>query len=98
MIRQGLILLSWSLVGVGLWSACAGRVQAQDVDRMYRYPYYYYPHNYWPTQEKWPDAKKSFQRPPRWMSTPQYLSPEYRYELQRPMRYYRGSHFWLDQF
>jgi hypothetical protein len=32
------------------------------------------------------------------MAYPPFLEPGWRYELWQPMKYYRGSHFWLDQF
>jgi hypothetical protein len=32
------------------------------------------------------------------MAYPPFLEPTWRYELWTPMKYYRGNHFWLDQF
>ncbi len=64
------------------------------------YPYYYYPHNYWPQNSpQWPEPKgHPYVRPPAYMAYPAFKEPGWRYELWTPMRYYRGNHFWLDQF
>jgi hypothetical protein len=64
------------------------------------YPYYYFPHNYWPAMSpKWPEAKgHPYVRPPAYMAYPPFKEPGWRYELWEPMKYYRGHHFWLDQF
>jgi hypothetical protein len=32
------------------------------------------------------------------MAYPPFHEPGWRYELWTPMKWYRGSHFWLDQF
>jgi len=32
------------------------------------------------------------------MASPPFKEPGWRYELFTPMKYYRGNHFWLDQF
>jgi len=37
-------------------------------------------------------------RPPAYQAYPPFKEPGWRYELWTPMKYYRGSHFWLDQF
>ncbi|MDW8222645.1 MAG: hypothetical protein RMJ82_06825 [Gemmatales bacterium] len=63
----------------------------------YYYPYYYFPHNYWPNQQPWPNSQP-FQLPPPYMSYPPYLDKRFRYELFSPKPYYKGFHFWLDQF
>jgi hypothetical protein len=64
------------------------------------YPYYYFPHSYWPAQSpKYPEAPGSpYVRPPAYMAYPPFLEPGWRYELWTPMKYYRGQHFWLDSF
>jgi hypothetical protein len=64
----------------------------------YYYPYYYYPHNYWPNQQPWPDPSRPFQLPPPYMAYPPYLDRNFRYDLFMPKPYYKGFHFWLDQF
>ncbi|OAI39157.1 hypothetical protein AYO40_05990 [Planctomycetaceae bacterium SCGC AG-212-D15] len=68
--------------------------------RFWYYPYYYFPHNYWPTQgPKWPEpVGAAYQPPPAYMSYPPFREPGWRYEYFEPQRYYRGFHFWLDQF
>jgi hypothetical protein len=69
-----------------------------DIDRFYHYPHHYFPQSYWPNMEKWPDPRKHMQPPPAYMAYPPYLDPSFRYPLWRPMKYYKGFHFWLDQF
>jgi hypothetical protein len=98
MRRRGFTRLVGGLLAVGLWLALAAPASAQDINRYYHYPYYYYPHNYWPNQVQWPDHRRPFQPPPRYMAYPPYLDPHFRYELFSPHRYYKGFHFWLDQF
>jgi hypothetical protein len=68
--------------------------------RFYYYPYYYFPHSYWPQNSpQWPEPKgHPYVRPPAYMAYPAFKEPGWRYELWTPMRYYRGNHFWLDQF
>lgn len=67
---------------------------------MQYYPYYYFPHSYWPQQSpQWPEPKGApYVRPPAYMAYPPFKEPNWRYELWQPQKYYRGSHFWLDQF
>jgi hypothetical protein len=66
----------------------------------YHYPYYYFPHSYWPTTgPKWPERPgEPYMRPPAYMAYPPFHEPHWRYELWQPRNYYRGFHFWLDQF
>ena len=87
-----------------LWAA-AGTPAAQagnepPLPRMSYYPYSYFPHSYWPAQSpQYPEPKGSpYVRPPAYMAYPPFREPGWRYELWEPMRFYRGSHFWLDQF
>ena len=72
----------------------------KTLNNFYYYPYYYYPHNYWPTVgPQWPEPTGSpYQPPPAYMSYPPFLEPNWRYEMWEPQKYYRGFHFWLDQF
>jgi hypothetical protein len=96
------------LVGVlllGLWTAEASAQPAPQnpayvLNRFYYYPYYYFPHSYWPTQsQRWPELPgQPYQRPPAYMAYPPFAEPNWRYEYFSPQYYYRGSHFWLDQF
>ncbi len=71
-----------------------------NIGKFFYYPYYYYPHNYWPTEScPWPERPgQPYMRPPAYMAYPPFLEPHWRYEWYTPQRYYRGFHFWLDQF
>jgi hypothetical protein len=97
------------VVGFVLWAGSESAAQAQmqpppapipNLNRFYYYPYYYFPHNYWPTQgPKWPEPVGApYMRPPAYMAYPPYLEPGWRYDLFEAHKYYRGFHFWLDQF
>jgi hypothetical protein len=71
-----------------------------NVGKFFYYPFYYYPHNYWPTEScPWPERPgEPYMRPPAYMAYPPFLEPHWRYEWYVPQKYYRGFHFWLDQF
>ena len=102
MTRRWLLTLAGVILGAALWSG-GSTAQAQEppqLPRFYYYPYYYYPHSYWPTQSpQWPEpAGAPYQRPPAYMAYPPFREPGWRYEAWEPQRYYRGFHFWLDQF
>lgn len=92
MMKRGLLVL---LLVLGLWSGVATPAQAQDY---YHYPYYYFPHNYAPLYQRWPDPRIPFQPHPAYMYYPPYRIPSWRYEMWENQRYYRGNHFFLDQF
>ena len=81
-------------------TAPAAKAQDAPLPRAFYYPYHYFPHNYWPAQSpQYPEAKGSpYMRPPAYMAYPPYKAAGWRYELWTPMKYYRGHHFWLDQF
>ena len=104
MLRRMLPHLALALVGLGSWMVSAAPVHAQapsqQMQRFYYYPYQYFPHNYWPaTTPRWPEAPgMPYMRPPAYQAYPPYLEPTWRYEFWQPQKYYRGSHFWLDQF
>jgi len=97
-----------ALVVVGLtaamWASSPARAQAQEhvgnMNRFFYYPYYYFPHNYWPGMgPQWPEAVgQPYMRPPAYMAYPPFREPHWRYEAWQGQFYYRGSHFWLDQF
>ena|ERR1700736_1001666 len=74
--------------------------QAYQFNRFYYYPYYYFPHNYWPaTSPRWPEGpNQPYMKPPAYMAFPPFHEPNWRYEAWQPQKYYRGFHFWLDQF
>jgi hypothetical protein len=104
--------LIWVLgLGMGFWAAESGSVRAQEpgetppilsapLNRFSYYPYYYFPHDYWPTQgPKWPEPVGApYMRPPAYMAYPAFREQYWRYEAFVPQRFYRGFHFWLDQF
>jgi hypothetical protein len=90
------------LLGLGLWLCCSGPAHAEDysMGRYFYYPYYYFPHSYWPQMSPaWPEPPgKPYMHPPAYMSYPPFREPHWRYEMWKPQPYYRGFHFWLDQF
>jgi hypothetical protein len=103
----------WGLVALALISASffasETRLEAQyyqpyfqsyQLNRLYHYPYYYFPHNYWPAlSPRWPEAEgMPYMRPPAYQAYPPFREPGWRYEMWEPQRFYRGSHFWLDVF
>ncbi|MSR32782.1 MAG: hypothetical protein EXR99_14900 [Gemmataceae bacterium] len=87
-----------------LGSLASSQVAAQTPDssmiRFFHYPYYYFPHNYWPSMgPRWPERPgQPYMPPPAYMSYPAFKEPHWRYEHMKPQRFYSGSHFWLDQF
>jgi hypothetical protein len=90
------------IMSLGFWLGMGTPAQAQnqDLNRFYYYPYYYFPHNYWPNQSpKWPERPGTpYMPPPAYMAYPPFKEPGWRYDLWEPKPYYRGFHFWLDQF
>jgi hypothetical protein len=102
MMRKLLTAVVVGVIGGFLWDSGANEAQAADapLTRFHYYPYYYWPHNYWPTQgPRWPEPPGSpYMRPPAYMAYPPFLEHRWRFELWQPQRYYRGFHFWLDQF
>ena len=71
-----------------------------QLNRLYHWPYYYYPHNYWPAMSpRWPEGPgMPYMRPPAYQAYPAFREAGWRYEMWQPQRFYRGHHFWLDQF
>jgi hypothetical protein len=101
MTRRWMTGLLTAVVGFSLWAGTGTSAQAQQpMNRFYYYPYYYFPHNYWPSQgPQWPEPVGApYQRPPAYMAYPPYLESGWRYDLFESHKYYRGFHFWLDQF
>ena len=102
MLRTLLPRLGFVALAVALWAGAAQPAAAQEapLPRMYYYPYYYFPHSYWPQNSpQWPEPPgHPYVRPPAYQAYPAFREPGWRYELWTPMKYYRGSHFWLDQF
>jgi hypothetical protein len=86
-----------------LWEAAPAQAQSADyynIGRYFYYPHYYYPHNHWPSQgPHWPERPgEPYMKPPAYMTYPPFREPHWRYEWLEPQPYYRGFHFWLDQF
>jgi hypothetical protein len=105
MSRTWLAGLLAGAVVLGTWTAADAQVtpsspQAYQLQRWYYYPYYYFPHNYWPAMgPRWPEQpNQPYMRPPAYMAYPPFHEPNWRYEMWQPQRFYRGFHFWLDQF
>ncbi len=102
MNRRMVLFLFAGALAVGLWAVSAAPARAQNVplNRYYYYPYHYFPHNYWPSMgPKWPEQPGlPPMLPPAYMAYPPFREPYWRYEMWEPQRFYRGSHFWLDQF
>lgn len=106
---MGARLFGWALVLAAL-AACTGQSSAQgpaaavgpdpNLPRMFYYPYYYFPHNYWPAYgPKWPERPgQPYMRPPAYMARPPYKAPNWRYEEMESQKHHSGFHFWLDQF
>jgi hypothetical protein len=98
MLARGWILLLAGLMGLGMFWSSPTAAKADDVNRLYHYPYYYFAHNYWPNAQRWPDPRAHFQPAPTWMAYPPYLDQQFTYPLFENKRYYHGNHFFLDQF
>jgi hypothetical protein len=93
-----------------LWCGSPARAQFASpnhtpVSRYFYYPYSYFPHSYWPGMSPcWPEQPSVYANcyapkpPPAYMAYPPFKEPLWRYELWEPQSYYRGFHFWLDQF
>jgi hypothetical protein len=97
-IKAALIV---GLVGLALWvGAAPARAQDYNMGKYFYYPYYYFPHNYWPVMgPKWPEGPGApYMKPPAYMAYPAFLEPHWRYPYWQSRPYYRGFHFWLDQF
>ncbi|HLN28306.1 MAG TPA: hypothetical protein VK395_11225 [Gemmataceae bacterium] len=94
------LLLGGLALGACMVVARPAHAQGFDPNRFTHYPYYFFPHNYWPSQgPQWPEPVGSPYRPaPAYMSLPPFREPNWRYEWWEPQRYYSGTHFLLDQF
>ena len=104
-MHRWLPILLVGVLGGWLWDSAEAQAQqfpnpAYQMQRFYYYPYYYFPHNYWPaTSPRWPEQPgQPYMKPPAYMAYPPFLERWWRYENWQPQRYYRGFHFWLDQF
>jgi hypothetical protein len=69
---------------------------SQDWNRLYHYPYVYYPQNYWGADYYRSSEDLYFRYPPE-MRIPVY-NKQWQNEYPQARRYYQGSHFNLDVF
>ena len=99
-IAAALAVLALAFVTAGEAGAQPPQGVNWNLNRHYYYPYYYFAHNYWPMYSpRWPEPPGApYQKPPAYMAYPAFREPHWRYELFEPQKYYRGHHFWLDQF
>ena len=100
-------MLAAALLAVGAVSSSAHAQQIQNpfypsyvLNQYYYYPYQAFPMTYWPQMgPRYPELPgMPYQRPPAYMAYPAFREPGWRYDLWEPHKYYRGFHFWLDQF
>ena len=102
MSRRCFTLVFGAVLGLGLWMGGTSSARAADenLDRYFYYPFYYFPHNYWPSQgPQWPEKPGNpYMRPPAYMAYPPFRENNWRYYLWAPHNHYAGYHFWLDQF
>ena len=110
MIRRTMIVLLcaaavWALFGVAVDDAQAqqafnrqwGRTYSvQDWNRLYHYPYVYYPQNFWGA-DYYRSAEDMYFRYPPEMQIPVY-NRQWHNEYPQNQRYYQGHHFLLDIF
>jgi hypothetical protein len=69
---------------------------AQDWNRLYHYPYVYYPQNFW-GHEYYRSAEDMYYRYPPEMRIPVY-NKHWQSEYPQERRYHSGHHFILDTF
>ena len=106
-MRKGLAAITFGLALALGNCMLTSRADAQyqyypsyQLNHFYYYPYHYFPHNYWPAYApKWPEGPgMHYQKPPAYQAYPAFREPGWRHEWMSPQRYYKGFHFWLDQF
>jgi hypothetical protein len=102
MSQRWIPVLLAAAVGLGCFSVLTQPAHAQGVPltRYYYYPYYFFPADYWPSMgPQYPEPPGApYVPPPAYMAYPPFLEKHWRYEAWQPQSWYRGSHFWLDQF
>ena len=81
MFARGWMVLLAGVVGLGMFCGGTSSAKADDVNRRYHYPYYYFPHNYWPNYQPWPVPGRHFQPAPAWQAYPPYLDINFTYPL-----------------
>ncbi len=122
MVRRMLLVLACAAVAWGLLFASDAQAQqaygqqwgksysTQDWNRMYHYPYVWYPQNFW-GEDYYRSSEDMYHRYPQEMRIPVYNKqwhnyyPEtvlskyrQRFEKYEPRRYHKGHHFQLDVF
>ena len=102
MLRRWFFAILAGGLALACWTTAAGPARAQGPGdpRFFHYPYYYFPHSYWPSMgPQWPEPVGAPYRPaPAYMALPPFREAHWRYEWWEPLFYHRGFHFWLDQF
>lgn len=78
------------------YGAAGSQYNMQDWDRLYHYPYVYYPQNFY-GNEYMRSAESMYYRYPKEMRTPVYNRAWQNYYPQ-DRRYHWGHHFILDVF
>ena len=68
----------------------------QDWNRLYHYPYVYYPENFWGT-DYYRSAEDMYYRYPPEMQIPVY-NKQWQNEYPQPRRYHKGHQFILNVF
>jgi hypothetical protein len=74
----------------------AAGYSSQDWDRLYHYPYVYYPQNFWGT-DYYRSSENMYYRYPPEMRIPVY-NRAWHNEYPQPLRYYQGHDFIFDVF
>lgn len=103
-ILAALVVAGAAILGLGEVTPASAQnypyYTGYQLNRFYYYPYYYFPHNYWPAMgPRYPETAGSpYMKPPAYMAYPPFRERNWRYEMWQPQRFFRGSHFWLDQF
>jgi len=104
-MRRWILVILAAGMSLSLWFCTPADAQqpgppAYNLNRFYYYPYYFFPHNYWPTMSpRWPEPPgMPYMRPPAYQAYPAFHEPNWRFENWSAQKYYRGFHFWLDQF
>jgi hypothetical protein len=108
MIRRTIIRLSCGLMLAAVLYAAEAQAQqafdrqwghtytTQDWNRLYHYPYVYYPQNFWGS-DYYRSAESLYFRYPPEMRIPVY-NKDWQNEYPQVRRYHQGHHFILDTF
>ena len=95
------VLAAWSCGSNARAEQAFGRqwgenYSTQDWNRLYHYPYVYYPQNFWGPDYYRSSGNMYYRYPPE-MQIPVY-NRQWHNEYPQPRRYASGSHFMLDTF